>query len=78
MWKFSCMEVMRGKWKKVKTEPTIMGNRPSTYNLRTHQELFSRNPKTVRYGTETISFLAPKIWAVVPQKYETSHLSFII
>ena len=40
------MEVMRGKWKKVKTEPTIMGNRPSTYNLRTHQELFSRNPKT--------------------------------
>ena len=52
--------------------PAIMGdiiklNRPSTYNLRTRQELYSRNPKTVRYGTETISFLAPKIWAVVPQ-----------
>ena len=44
--------------------PAIMGdiiklNRPPTYNLRTHQELYSRNPKTVRYGTETISFLAP-------------------
>ena len=52
--------------------PAIMGdtiklNRPPTYNLRTHQELYSRNPKTVRYGTETISFLAPKIWAIVPQ-----------
>ena len=44
--------------------PAIMGdiiklNRPPTYNLRTRQELYSRNPKTVRYGTETISFLAP-------------------
>ena len=52
--------------------PVIMSdiiklNRPPTYNLRTRQELYSRNPKTVRYGTETISFLAPKIWAIVPQ-----------
>ena len=52
--------------------PSIMGdiiklNRPPTYNLRTRQELYSRNPKTVRYGTETISFLGPKIWAIVPQ-----------
>ena len=52
--------------------PAILGdiiklNRPNTYNLRTHQELYSRNPKTVRYGTEAISFLAPKIWAIVPQ-----------
>ena len=41
-------------------------NRPPTYNLRTRQELYSRNPKTMRYGTETISFLAPKIWAIIP------------
>ena len=46
--------------------PAIMGdiiklNKPPTYNLRTRQELHSRNSKTVRYGTETISFLAPKI-----------------
>ena len=52
--------------------PAIMGdiiklNRPPTYNLRTRQELYSRNPKTMRYGTETISFLGPKIWAIVPQ-----------
>ena len=30
------------------------------YNLRTHNEFFSRVPKTVKYGTESISFLAPK------------------
>ena len=65
--------------------PAIMGdiiklNRPPTYNLRTRQELYSRNPKTVRYGTETISFLAPKIWAIVTQYIKdcTSLLSFKI
>ena len=26
----------------------------------------SRVPKTVKYGTETISFLGPKVWALVP------------
>ena len=65
--------------------PAIKGDiiklkRPPTYNLRTHQELHSRNPKTVRYGTETISFLAPKIWAIVPQNIKncTSLSSFKI
>ena len=65
--------------------PAIMGdiiklNRPPTYNLRTRQELYSRNPKTVRYGTETTSFLAPKIWAIVPQNIKncTSLSSFKI
>ena len=65
--------------------PTIMGdiiklNRPPTCNLRTRQELFGRNPKAVRYGTETISFLAPKIWAIVPQNIKncTSLSSFKI
>ena len=29
------------------------------YNL--ELELYSRNPKTVKYGTENISYLAPKI-----------------
>ena len=42
-------------------------NKSPTYNLRTLQELYSRNPKTVRYGTETIFFLTPKFWAIVPQ-----------
>ena len=59
--------------------PAIMGyiikfNRPPTYNLKTRQELYSRNPKTVRYGTETMSFLAPKIWAIVLQSIKNAPL----
>ena len=42
-------------------------NEPPTYIVRTHQELNSRNPNTVRYGKETIYFLTSKIWAIVPQ-----------
>ena len=35
------------------------------YDLRSRGERYSRNPKTVKYGTETISYLAPKIWFLV-------------
>ena len=35
-------------------------------------ELYARNPKTVRYGTETISFLSPKIWFLIPQNIKDS------
>ena len=53
--------------------PTFMGevfkiNRTLPYNLRTHNEFSSGVPKTVKYGTETISFLAPKVAALVPGK----------
>ena len=33
--------------------------------------LFSRNGKTVSYGTKSISALAPKIWNLVPLKLGT-------
>ena len=53
--------------------PAIMGevfkiNRILPYNLRTRNDFSSRVPKTVKYGTETISFLAPK----VPEKMKES------
>ena len=53
--------------------PEIMGkvfkiNRILPYNLRTQNYFFSWVPKTVKYGTETNSFLAPKVWAWVPEK----------
>ena len=32
-----------------------------SYDLRNYKELYSRNPKTVCYGTETVSYMAPKI-----------------
>ena len=47
-------------------------NKPPTYIVRTHQDYYSRNPKVVRYGTETISFLTPKIWEIVPQNMKNS------
>ena len=47
-------------------------NETIPYNLRIRNELYARNPKTVRYGTETISFLNPKIWTLVPQNLKDS------
>ena len=51
---------------------TIVGdvlklNSPATYNLRVRKEICSKIVKTVRYGTETTSFLVLKIWAVFSQ-----------
>ena len=36
------------------------------YDLRKQNVLQSRNPSFARYGTETISYVAPKIWSLVP------------
>ena len=38
------------------------------YNLRQGKSLITNNIKTVNYGSETISNLAPKIWHLVPDK----------
>ena len=37
------------------------------YDLRMRNKLYARNPKAVRYCTETISFLSPKIWYLIPR-----------
>ena len=42
------------------------------YNLRSRSELYSRNPNTVKYGIETISYVAPKIWSWVPIAIKSS------
>ena len=42
-----------------------------SYDLRMRNELYARNPKTVRYSIETISFLSPKNWAFIPKKKKT-------
>ena len=56
--------------------PDIMSNifktKSVSYNLRSLNELYSRNPKSVRYGTESISYLAPKIWSLVPESIKIS------
>ena len=40
-------------------------NRPPTHYLRNRHELYNKHPKTVRYGAETISLLAQKMWAII-------------
>ena len=41
---------------------------PTPYHLRDKNELYSRDPKTVAHGTESVSFMAPETWSVVPQE----------
>ena len=45
---------------------------PAPYYLSDNNELYSRNPKIVAYGTESFSFMAPKIWSIVPQELKNS------
>ena len=40
--------------------------------VRDKNELYSRIPKTLAYGTESVSFMAPKIWSIVPQELKNS------
>ena len=48
------------------------------YNFRNDVFVKRHNVRTVRYGTETVSFLAPKLWEMIPEdcKKETSLITF--
>ena len=52
--------------------PPIMNGafmiRNNNYNLRNFQCLYSTNKRTVKYGTETVTYGGPKIWNLVPEK----------
>ena len=41
---------------------------PVLYYQRDKNELYSRNAKAVTNETESVSFIAPKIWSIVPQE----------
>ena len=47
--------------------PPIMNSlfqfRCNTNNIRNFQEIFTKNRKTVKYGTETVTYRAPFLWA---------------
>ena len=47
-------------------------NISNSYDLRNHEKLYSRNPKIVRYGTDTVPYVAPKIWSKVPETIKIS------
>ena len=40
------------------------------YDLRNKVKFKSRNVHTVRYGIETASFVAPRIWSSIPRSYK--------
>ena len=46
---------------------TFKVNQTVPYDLRKRNVLQSRNPSSVRYGSDTISYIAPKIWTLVPE-----------
>ena len=52
--------------------PVFYKSISNSYYIRNHKELYSRNPKTVRYGTETVSCMAPKIWGKIPETIKMS------
>ena len=45
---------------------------PAPEYLRDKNELYSRNPKTVAFGTASVSFMAPKICSIVPQELKNA------
>ena len=46
--------------------------RQSNYELRGNNFLQRRRVKSMRYGTESISSLAPKIWEILPNEIKDS------
>ena len=49
-------------------------NTNTPYNLRSRIELYSRTPKTLKYGTQAISYFAPKKWSLVFKSTKSSKL----
>ena len=50
----------------------IFQNRALPYNLRTNSSFSSRQVHSVYHGTESLSFLGPKIWELVPEDTKQS------
>ena len=42
--------------------------RENNYNLRSLQEIKSSLKRTVKFGTETISYRGPQIWNLIPER----------
>ena len=76
------VQVLQNNLQKLATEmfkiytwiaPQIIGevfprNSALNYNLRRHPEFASRAINAVHYGLESISFLVPKIWEMLPRE----------
>ena len=40
------------------------------YNLRNTSDFATRRKKTVRYGSESLLYLGPKLWNILPDEYK--------
>ena len=59
---------------KLGISPVILNNvfesRDCSYNLRNITQFKSQCVKSVHYGTESLSFLGPKLWQLLPKEYK--------
>ena len=46
----------------------------NAYNLHDDHDFKTENIRTVSYGSETIAFRGPKIWALVPKNIKNSNI----
>ena len=44
----------------------------TSYNLRTNSDFKAYNPRSVHKGTESLCYLGPKIWEIVPSYIKDS------
>ena len=51
----------------------IFDAKNTPYNLRSLSILCTRYEKTVKYGSDSLSFRGPKIWALVPDSIKVSN-----
>ena len=47
-------------------------NTSSTYDIRNREIFYTRPVKSVYHGTESLSYLAPKIWELVPESIKSA------
>ena len=55
---------------KPETMKNIFNFIESAHHLRSNNRLERHDVKSVRYGTETISHLGPKMWNLLPEEYK--------
>ena len=70
-WLLKCFNLLNGLSPQIMNE-VFQVKSPAPYNLWDKNKLYSRNPRTVAYGTESVSFMAPKIWSKVTQELTNS------
>ena len=48
----------------------VFTNRILKYNFRNCRETLLPNPKTKKYGTDTVAYKASQLWSTLPTKYK--------